>query len=249
MRSTLVTLSLLILEVLSSHGQITKRPALDGRIVGTVIDVDGRPVPKVWVSASDFLPAPDTLEPVPSTQPISYKNTLKPQYLKWLTEDISWSVEDLGAMTNGNGEFEIKGLALRAYALKGENDEYFSSPLRFTDGSPAEVTLTSEMPASRVVLKLGSKGGIVAGLVRDKRMVTSLDAGFSLFRADDNSQFLAASARSSFRFVVPAGIGLTLAVSAQGYKPLALPLHLEPGEQRVLSLDLEADPTKSSTDQ
>jgi hypothetical protein len=216
---------------------------------GTVVDVDGRPVPKVWVSASDFLPAPDTPEPVPSNQPISHKNTLNPQYLKWLTEDIFWLVQDLGAMTNGNGEFEIKRLALRTYALKGENDEYFSSPLSLTDGSPAEVTLTSETPVSRVILKLGSKGGIVTGLVRDRRTATPLDAGFSLLRADDNSQFLAASARSSFRFVVPAGIGLTLTVSAEGYKPIALPLHLEPGEQRVLSLDLEADPTKSSTDQ
>jgi hypothetical protein len=242
MRSTCLTASLLILSALCVFAQEKDHPAPDCRIIGTVIDAEGKPVPNVIVEANSFVSQPATPDPVKNTEPSHEKEQAPQHHQKWLEEDVSWLIEMPAATTNEAGGFEFPDLGLMTYELRGGNDEYPSAPLAFTDGSPAEVTLTRDVPIAHVVVKLGAKGGVVTGLVTDKQTGKPVRAGYELFRIEGNSQMFASSASPDFHFLIPSSLAVSLRVLADGYKQLNVPLRFEPGEKKLLNLELEPDP-------
>ncbi len=242
MRSTCLTASLLILSALCVYAQKKGHPAPDCRIIGTVIDAEGKPVPNVIVEANSFVSQPATPDPVQTTEPAPEKDKAPQHHRKWLEEDVVWAIEIPEATTNEAGEFEFPGLGLITYEIRGGNDEYPSAPLAFTDGSPAEVTLTRDVPIAHVVVRLGAKGGIVSGSVKDKQTGKPVAAGYELFQIEGNSQISASSASSDFHFLIPSSLAVRLKVLAYGYKQLNIPLRFEPGEKKVLNLELEPDP-------
>ena len=139
MRSVCLTASLLVATALFSSAQKNDHPPLDGRIIGTVIDEEGRPVPGVVVEADSFV-SEAVSESTKGNGPANAKDTLPKQHRKWLEEDVVWSVEIPEATTNDAGEFEILDLGLMTFEMRGGNDEYPSARLAFTDGSLAEVS-------------------------------------------------------------------------------------------------------------
>jgi len=222
-------------------------PTPDCRIIGTVIDADGKPAPNVIVEANSFVSHPATPDPAENTERANTdsdraKDKPPQHHGKWLEEDVVWAIEMPEATTNEAGEFETQGLGLMTYELRGENDEYPSALLTFTDGSPAEVTLTREMPVAHVIVKLGPKGGAVSGSVKDKQTGKPVAAGYELIQSEGNSLMQSSSASPDFHFLIPSSLAVRLRVSADGYKQLNIPLRFEPGERKLLNLELEPDP-------
>lgn len=74
--------------------------------------------------------------------------------------------------------------------------------------------------------------------MKDKETGHAVDAGFEIFWVDDDHQWLSASARSDFRFLIPSARDVSLRLSADGYKTLSVPLRFEPGQHKVLNLEL-----------
>lgn len=251
MRSRCLTGGLLVLSALYSYAQKNDHPAPDCRIIGTVIDPEGRPVPNVTVEANSFVSQPVTPDPIESTEPPQTKDKAPQRHGRWLEEDVIWSTEMPEATTNEAGEFEITRLGLMNYELRGENDEYPSAPLTFADGTRAEVTLTREVPVAHVIVRLGLKGGVVRGLFIDKVTGKPVRAMCQVFRFDIGhaSGWISTSASESFSYLIPAGTHAALKATAEGYKPACAHVRMGSGEQRVFDLKMEPAVTTTSPTQ
>jgi hypothetical protein len=234
--------SFLLLSSLLARTQSDEHLPREGRITGAVIDADGNPAQGVVVSAIEEGLSFSSV--VPNQRPTENKEHRKSQagkrYSKWLElEAASGPMELHEGITNNYGEFEIGRLETGSYSLYGERDDLYPlARLTLIDGSPGAATLTSQTLSARLILRLGSRGGVVSGSVKDKQTGHLVEAGFDVLRGDDNQQWIAASARSEFRFLIPSELNVTLRVSADGYKTLSVPIRLEPGRHRVLNLEL-----------
>jgi len=159
MHSTCLTASLLILSTVLSYAQRNDHPVPEGRIIGTVIDAEGTPVPNITVSANNCAspseePEADA-ESAQSSEPTPKNDKSYKGSSRWLDEVVVGPVNVHEATTNDNGEFEIRGLDPWKYSLVGSNNEYPEDTLMFTDGTPSAVILTTEMPVAHVVVKVG----------------------------------------------------------------------------------------------
>lgn len=254
MRSTCLAASLVVLSVLCSYAQRNDHPVPEGRIIGTVIDADGNPVPNITVSANNCASSSEEpeadAESAQSSEPTPKKDKSPKGSSRWLDEVVVVGPVNVHeATTNDNGEFEIRGLDPWKYSLVGSNNEYPEDTLMFTDGTPSAVILTTEIPVAHVVVKVGLKGGIVRGSVTDKSTGKPVRAGFYVFRFDDGRpwQWIASSASESFSYLIPAGVPAALEPTAEGYKPVCVFVRLGPGEQKVVNLELEPAPSKPPT--
>ena len=241
MWSAYLSACLLLLPTLFAHSQRISQSSSEGQIIGTVIDQDGKPVSKFWVSLRDLQPAAIETESTPDTGNSKAKLTSEEALKEFPRLQFCCGLlEPRGGMTESDGVFQIGGVELGTYILQGENEEdaYPLADLTFTDGTPALVTLRQESRFARVVVKLGEKGGVVSGSITDKLSGQPIRAGFSIFRADDNKQLLTSSAQPTFRIVLPAHSDVRVVFSAAGYKSLTMPVRLESGEQQVHNLEL-----------
>jgi hypothetical protein len=151
--------SLLLRLTALTQAQYGEQALPQGRITGTVVDADGTPVSRVSVSLLDAALA-DQME----------------------THHVT---------TDSDRGFEIKNLELKTYSLMGEKqqDAYPSAQLTFTDGGPALVELTPEMPSASIILKLGSKAGILSSTVTKE----PIPAVFEPMRVADKHEVIWAS--------------------------------------------------------
>lgn len=252
MRSAYLAACLLPLLTQFAHSQRTRRSPPEGQIVGTVIDQDGKPVSKVWVSTSDFLPPSIETEftsgPGNSQAKLTQEGASK-EFSR--LQAFSRPVETNGGMTGNDGVFQIQGLELGAYVLLGENEEdaYPLTDLTFTDGTPSLVTLSRGSSVAHVVVRLAEKGGVVSGSITDTLTGQPVRAGVSIFRADDNEQLLASSAQPTFRIVLPAHVEVRVVFSAAGYKSLTVPMRLDSGQQQAHNVEVTPQAKDASPDQ
>lgn len=249
MRSAYLAATIFLVSLSCIYAQTKAGSSAEGRIVGTLIDIDGHPVGNAFVEAHEILLTSVPTQAAATEQP-SVKDRPPGQNRKWLDEDISWiSSGDPDAKTRQDGSFEIRGLTPGTYVLRGQKEEeaYPSSDLTLTDGSPAMVTLTPEVSRAYVVVKTGPKGGIVSGSITDKRTGQPIRAGMLVFRADNNQELLVSSEYPTIQFVMPAPVDLILVFSAHGYRPLRLQVHLEPDERQVLRVSMEPEIKIAST--
>jgi hypothetical protein len=252
MRSVLLAVVLLLTPVVASQANGRRAPSSPGRIIGTLIDVEGRPLSDFYVTLDPFSASVDGPETSSGgTQPFANpdKTPIEPtrplrKYRRWLDEDVSWLVEIQGATTDVNGNFEIDDLTLTECSLSAESSDYLKTPLTFTDGSRALVELIRENPVAHVVVVLrGPKAAVAAGAVTDRFTGQPLRAAYSLFRRNGNHewQWLSQSASEDFRFLVPPREEIRLEASADGYKTASVVFQLEPGEKKSLNLQLVPD--------
>lgn len=151
------------------------------------------------------------------------------------------------------GQFELDHWpmgTLSLFAIKPE-EGYVDATKRLT----AKVSLTPEAPLAVVIIKLGSKAGILAGSVRDRNTgETVKEVKLTYIAVDGHIRGCASemnsssSAGSSFEVTLPTAIDLIVFLSARGYKTWFYTvasndsrpvLRLQPGERRSLNIELE----------
>jgi carboxypeptidase family protein len=149
--------------------------------------------------------------------------------------------------TDEIGQFQIEHINMGTYGVFAEKDEDGYSSANHP--SEQQVTINTSDPNAYVTLRLGPKGGILSGSVKDtktgKSIVTSevhyvaLDGGNSGTAGVNDGQF---------QITVPARTDLIVVVSARGYRgwvytdaanPSRPVLRLGSGEKKFLDVELE----------
>jgi hypothetical protein len=178
------------------------------------------------------------------------------------------------AETDQEGRFEFGHLRLTSYWFHPakEDEAYADGEAVSVRGgiriaNPTGVELSSAEPVAHVVLKLGSKWGMVTGVVEDRTthrpVAAHLRFAERVGRSSGNEPsylhgYFERDAPGSFRVLIPPGMDLFLRVDADGYEPWfypdgagtsvflenrllqqPLPLRLQSGEQKSLSIEME----------
>jgi hypothetical protein len=189
-----------------------------GTIDGFVIDARGKPVAGVWVTVS----CGD--RPIQGRMP--------------------------GALSDDRGHFAVGSLELGqcgVFACKEE--EYVPcSPFAFVTHHPLQVLLTTKVPIVMVKVRLGEKGALISGMVRDATNGEAVDPIFVLrpLKFPDARMSMSSSAAVHI-FIIPS-TDYSFEVSAPGYKDWSYvdhhnshgPLRLAP--RAHLHVDVQLEP-------
>jgi large repetitive protein len=149
-------------------------------------------------------------------------------------------------ITDGNGKFEISGLAVGTYLVFASKEEAgfpdtFSS---FYADRPEQVALSQTRPAANVVVGMPPRAGELVGTVTDARSGEPIaGAQVRLARSGDPNRFLQfASGLKDGRFdvLIPAGRGIDVSVSAGGYQTWDSHIGpVKPGAETDLRISLQ----------
>jgi hypothetical protein len=151
--------------------------------------------------------------------------------------------------TNQDGRFQIEQLRVgtyRVFAIK-EEEGYATE-----NQSPGQiVTITNEQPLAVVTVRMSPNGGILALSVKDKTTGKPIPEVMLTYQAIDATSTGSGRHPSNFRLTLPTATDLIVVVSAKGYKSwfYADPsdssrpvVRLEPGEERVVDVELVPSP-------
>jgi len=153
-----------------------------------------------------------------------------------------------GAFSDERGHFVVDSLELDECTVTACKEEEYvpCSPLiSITHG--IQVTLTAKDPFATVKVRLGEKGTVIIGMVRDANSGKPLAAGFMLRLLKDPNQGMSMSSPPAFRIFVAPSTDYSLEVSAPGYRDWSYaehnrsrPLRLAP--RAHLHLDVQLEP-------
>src|SRR6266850_7877302 len=143
-----------------------------------------------------------------------------------------------------------------AVAAKKENENFPDMSNQFySDGKFQTATLTANHPAETVMIRLGSKAGVLIGTVRDAITGATLYPCLELRRPDGN--FLSGSGmiKAKFHVLIPSETEVTVKMWLDGYRPWYYPgtdeksrsasVRLRPDEQKALEILLQPNPSDS----
>jgi len=225
MRPICFALGLLLLSTFSAYSQVSQPSQAEGRVVGTVLDEQGQPINGAQVCTQVSLPSKINANCV--------------------------------VRSDKTGQFQVKHLAMGTFGVYAEKreDGYAGSDQL---GGIQTVTLTPDAPLAQVILKFALKSGILAPSVKDKvtgKPVCNFLIQWHAIPADSVS--IAGGAGFSqwtTRTSIPAEKDVFIdEVSARGYQKLLctdpadpskpLKVHLQHGEVKLLTFELEPDNT------
>ena len=163
------------------------------------------------------------------------------------------------AQTDGNGQFQIEHLPMGTFGVvASKNEDGYAG---FDQTGMPTVTLTPEAPLANVVVKLGPKEGILVPSVKDKftgKPVYDFVLRWHLDGPNSSWSGGGGFSRWSTRMPIPAEKDVFIdVVSARGYKKWVptdpsdpsrpLQLHLQHGEVKSLSVELEPEAKNAPT--
>ena len=193
-----------------------------GVITGQVVDNNGAPLPSAQVTASEIGNRPGGIIPL--------------------------------AETDAKGHFELQHLKWATYRLYAAKPEAGYPNLRFafyTRNQPTAptVTLTRGSPLATVTLLVGPKAGVIKGVITDAATGDPVNATIRLERSDAPTLWYARSVQSEYRVLVPATVGISIEVTAEGYRkwvpsrepdaPTRAPISLKSGQELRLDIKLQ----------
>jgi len=242
MKNAIIALSILI--ALLAPAQVRPLPHSQGQISGILLYPNGMPVSKGKVALTGARPGENPTE--------------------------------VSTETDHDGKFEFKHLRFTSYWFgpSKEDEAYGDGEAVSVQGGvrladPDGVKLTSAAPTAHVVLKLGSKWGILTGKVEDltthQPVVALLRFAEELGHSTSNEphythDYFKKDASGAFRTLIPPAMKLFLQVNAKGYKPWLypdglgtvvflegrrvqqpLPLRMTSGEEKSLTIEMEPE--------
>ena len=165
-----------------------------------------------------------------------------------VTKD-SQTMVSCNVSTNESGQFQIDHLNMGTYgvfATKEQEGYSFSYP-----PSAGNVIITTSDPYAYVTLRLGPKGGILAGSVKDTKTGKPIARSEVHYIALDGKSISGSAGvndEGQFQIDLPAGSDVVVVVSAPGYRgwiytdaanPSRPVLRLGRGEKQFLNVELE----------
>lgn len=124
--------------------------------------------------------------------------------------------------TDQRGEFEAANLAAAKYLVIATKDETGKeNPRAFAAFNHEFIVVCAGhgFPDAAVVLRLGSKTGVIRGQVRDAIDGSPVTATISVTLANSGNRWVTATFPADYRIPVPADTAMSMVVSAVGYKP------------------------------
>jgi hypothetical protein len=217
----LTCFAFLLLSALLVWAQTGEKPKPEGRVTGTVLDRRGQPL-----------------------QHVSVRVFREETHMYMPT-----------AESDEAGQFVVDELEPGTYDVFGEGAGYPDKTLSFYGKEePTRVVLGNGGTAT-VVLVLGPVAGVLTGTIIDrttgKAIVPRHASRFIVKKVSDPEDSIEFSGPAKFRWLIPPATEVTLEVSAEGYKPWSdrdpsnpsklLPLRLESGEEKTLTIELEPE--------
>ncbi len=214
---TATLLALLVLPALAQGGQPSSSVQPEGTISGFVLDAHDQNVEHASVCTNSF--------------------------------SNSTSMTDCRTFTDQSGHFTIEHVPMNSYkvfAVKEEDGYSMDEQLPVQN-----VVLTANQPFAQVTLKLGPRSGMLTGTVRDKATGKPIGPEGKLSITyvsveESSSGSISGLDGAKLRANLPADKEFIVFVSGASYKPWFYindqsrpTLRLEPGEQKVLDVELE----------
>ena len=146
--------------------------------------------------------------------------------------------------TNAEGRFVMDRLAWGKYLVFAMKEDagypdmepsFYSADIRIP-----VATITPAAPITSVSIRLGTKAGILEGSVSDAITGAPVPAIFRLVRTANTKDWLSTSRPSAYRVLIPSLTGVSVSVTAPGYKRWTLPkpIKLRPGAGLHLDIRL-----------
>lgn len=204
---------------------------MDGRISGTVVNVDGKPVPAATVYLSEDASSASLVDP-----------------------------GRIQTRTDAAGHFDfgekLKRGVYEIYAGK-DKDGYpdpasdFYQPLNF---SPQKVQLFGERPAEKVTITLENRAAILTGRVFAADTGQPLKADVGFINVETRGGHSVVVDNGNFRELIPANTDIVVLVEEAGrdyayWAPFTTKLNLQPGEIREVEIPLGRRATSRDTPQ
>jgi Carboxypeptidase regulatory-like domain len=158
-------------------------------------------------------------------------------------------------LTDENGRFTIEHVSMGSYSVVAAKEEDSYSMVEQIPGQ--KVVLTADRPFAQLTLKLGPRSGRLTGTARDKGTGKPIGPegklSITYVSVEGNSTgSMSGLDGANLRANLPAGKEFIVFVSAPGYVPWFYinnqsrpTLRLEPGEEKVLDVELEPKNTQS----
>jgi hypothetical protein len=213
--------TVLLLSAAAGRAQSDKRPPAEARIVGTVLDPQGKPLKNIFIHA--------VLEQTGMYMPTADSNDAG----QFVIGDLGPGTYDIFGESDSAG---YPNTALSFYT--NEN------PIKVTLGNYGTATVVLVLGQKAAVLS-----GTLLDKVTGRVIVSPHAPHFiveKMSNREDSIEFLGSA---KFRWLIPPRVEVTLKVTAEGYKPRLysdpsnpskpLPLRLESGEERILKIELE----------
>jgi hypothetical protein len=156
-----------------------------------------------------------------------------------------------GALSDEQGHFAVNRLELTecvVSACKVQDD--IPCPPFFGPDYPLQVTLTATIPTATVQVRLGEKGTVITGTVKDAITGENLEAGLVLHPLKSPSEGMSMSSRPEIRIFVYPLTDYSLEISAPGYEKWSYAEHhpwhkaLRLAPRAHLYLDVKLNPLK-----
>jgi hypothetical protein len=210
--------ALFCLGVVAMPRLMTAGQEFTGSINGIVVDARGKSVPEGWVSVSC------------GDRPLGGRIP--------------------GAISDGQGHFAVDGLELAQCSVIAckEEDDVPCSPFAFVTHHPLQVVLTTKVPIVTVKVRLGEKGALITGMVRDATNGKAVDPIFVLRPLNFPDARMSMSSSAAFHIFIIPSTDYSFEVSAPGYKDWSYAAHHNPhGPLRLaprahLNVDVQLEP-------
>ena len=225
---------LVLIALFLSSGAIAQTPnptPFDGRISGTVVDANGKPISEATVVAVQ-----ESLLSIIDAYPVQVQTDLRGNF-------------DFGS-TLKHGVYDI-------YARK-EKDGYPDRSLAFykpLDFQPQTVQLFGSEPEAKIEVKLGELAGVLSGRVVDGDTDEPLDASLNLVDMETSDVSSTVNGKHAeikegiFRELVPANTDVYVYVEKSvprgnpAWSHFTLKINIQPGEERRLDIRLYKSPS------
>ena len=165
------------------------------------------------------------------------------------------SMTNCRTLTDQNGRFTIQHVPMGSYSVVATKEEDGYSMVEQIHGE--KVVLTADQPLAQLTLKLGARSGRLTGTAKDKATGKSIGPEGKLYITyvsveGNNTGSISGLDGANLRANLPAGKEFIVFVSAPGYAPWFYvnsqsrpTLRLEPGEEKVLDVELEPEKSQS----
>jgi hypothetical protein len=225
MRLTWVAILLVVnaLPTYAQSGQASRSVQAEGTISGFVLDSHDRIVEHASVCTSSF--------------------------------SNNQTTTNCRTLTDENGRFNIEHVSTGSYSVVAAKEEDAYSMVEQIPGQ--KVVLTADRPFAQLTLKLGPRSGRLTGTAMDKGTGKPIGPegklSITYVSVEGNSTgSISVLDGANLRANLPAGKEFIVFVSAPGYVPWFYinnqsrpTLRLEPGEEKVLDVELEPKNTQS----